>query len=100
MEAQTIENYLSENYPDFLDKILLADGMEKAFVGVVETYGQEPRACYDSTKCLDILQERDGMSLEEAAEFYEFNIIGAYVGKHTPAFIFPLDEEWDSVPFA
>jgi hypothetical protein len=98
MEAQTIQNYLNENYPDLLGEILLADGMEDAFMGVVETFGQKPRACYNSNKCVSILQERDGMTTEEAVEYYEYNIIGSYVGEYTPAFMFPLDEEWDSVP--
>ena len=27
------------------------------------------------------------MSYEEAIDFFEFNVIGAYVGEHTPAFL-------------
>ena len=50
-----INNYIEDNYPDYLDDILLADGFEEAFMGVTETFGAEPRACYDSAKCIDIL---------------------------------------------
>jgi hypothetical protein len=46
---------------------------------------------YDYWKCIDILKERDGMSAEDAIEFMEFNVIGAYVGKLTPAFIYETD---------
>ena len=63
-----VSNYLKENYWSEIDKILLADGFEDAFIGVVESFGQKPRACYDSEKCLDILVERDGMTLDEALE--------------------------------
>ena len=54
IERQSIENYLKENYEYDIDKILLADGFENAFMGITESFGQKPRACYDSSKCLDI----------------------------------------------
>ena len=81
-----ITNYLEENYYDY-PHLLLADGFEQAFVGVVEGMGFAPKACYDKWKCYDILMERDGMSFEEATEYFEFNVAGAYAGEHTPAFI-------------
>ena len=95
MKREYINNYLEENYPD--QEILLADGFEQAFMGVAESFGSAPKACYDSNKCIDILVERDGMTTEEAVEYFEFNVTGAYVGEFTPAFISLFDEEWDSV---
>jgi len=92
-----IANYLKDNYSDFVDDILLADGFEEAFLGVSESYGLKPRACYDIGKCLDILVERDGMTLEEANEYFNFNVVGAYVGEYTPAFVFPFDKEYDCI---
>jgi len=47
---------------------------------------------YDTTKIIDILCERDGMDRDEAAEYYEFNIAGAYVGDRTPMFIAMIDD--------
>ena len=90
-----IENYIEENYQDFANDILLADGFEGAFLGVSEVYGRKPVACYDSSKCIDILIERDGMDADEAIEHFNFNVTSAYVGEFTPAFVFPFDEEWD-----
>ena len=92
-----VSNYLEENYSEFVDDILLADGFEEAFLGVSECYGLKPRACYNSSKCLDILVERDGMTLEEANEYFSFNVVGAYAGEYTPAFVFPFDEEYDCI---
>tara|TARA_R100000808_G_scaffold5757_1_gene17338 strand:+ start:780 stop:1097 length:318 start_codon:yes stop_codon:yes gene_type:complete len=92
-----IDNYLEDNYPDFVDDILLADGFEEAFMGVSEVFGKKPVACYDSSKCIDILMERDKMDCGEAIEYFQFNVTGAYVGEFTPAFIFPFDEEWDCI---
>ena len=36
---------------------------------------------------------RDGMSHEEAVEFFEFNTKGAYLGPNTPIFIDTFDWE-------
>ena len=92
MKRADIENYLEENYPDYMDKILLADGFEDAFIGVVESFGNEPKACYDSEKCLEILMagfsdDHHTMTYDEAVEYFHFNVTQAYVGEHTPAFI-------------
>ena len=83
-----IKNYLEERYSDEeIDDILLADGFDKAFVGVVESFGAAPKACYNYDTCIDVLIDRDGMSYDEAVEFMVFNVMGAYVGEYTPAFI-------------
>jgi len=72
---------LSEIDPE----ILLADGFEDALIGHVQIFSKTA-ALYDRAKCIKILRKRDGMTEEEAEEFFEFNVAGAYVGEHTPAF--------------
>ena len=67
--------------------MLLADGFEKAFIGVGERCGQPDLAVYDRGKCLEILQADQNMSYEEAEEFFEFNVLGAWVGEQTPMFV-------------
>jgi len=95
---QGVANYLEENFPHDLDKILLADGFEEAFVGVVESHGSMPKACYDSEKCIKILMENgEDMTAKEAVEYFEFNVAGAYVGESTPAFMHPFQPDWDCV---
>ena len=91
MTRNKITDYLEERWPYDLDKILLADGFEDAFLGVVESFGTVPKACYDYDKCLEVLVSRDSMSWEEAQEYIEFNVTQAYVGEHTPAFIYPME---------
>lgn len=39
------------------------------------------------------LMQRDGMSAEEAREYIEYNIEGAYMGPHTPVLVWP-DDLW------
>lgn len=69
--------------------MLLADGFEAAFLGVIRPIGAGHKAIavYDSAKCIQILMERDGMDEEEAEEFFEFNTAGAYVGDQTPVYL-------------
>ena len=68
-----------------------ADGFDEAIIGYTRIAGRKDVLASDYWKCIDILKERDGMSAEDAIEFMEFNVIGAYVGKLTPAFIYETD---------
>jgi len=65
--------------------MLLADGFEDAYIGVVYIFNKV-LSVYDMDLCLDILVKRDGMTREEAQEYFDFNVLGAYVGEDTPAF--------------
>ena len=65
---------------------------DAAIVGVADRIGMSAVVVYDTTKIIDILCERDGMDRDEAAEYYEFNIAGAYVGDRTPMFIAMIDD--------
>jgi len=46
---------------------------------------------YDAEKIRENLMRHDGMNSEEAREFIEFNIEGAYLGPHTPVLTWPQD---------
>jgi hypothetical protein len=75
------------------EEILLADGFEAALLGYLERFGMQSIAVYDKRKCLEILQEgADGMTPEEAAEYFDFNVIGAWMGNGTPAFLVLPDD--------
>ena len=69
------------------DGSLLADGFEKVFIGWFRRCGEPMVAVYDYEKAVDILIERDGMEYEDAVEYMEFNVTGAWMGKGTPAFL-------------
>tara|TARA_R100000306_G_scaffold50866_1_gene47934 strand:- start:322 stop:603 length:282 start_codon:yes stop_codon:yes gene_type:complete len=73
---------------DFLGvDFMQADGFDEAIIGVAERAGQEPILAYDREACIKVLMSRDGMSLDVAEEYFEFNVVGAYVGDLTPIFI-------------
>ena len=61
----------------------------KAFLGV--TNDDPPRAVYSEEKILEVLVKRDGMTHEEAIEFFDFNIRGAYMGEQTPMYILSFE---------
>ena len=75
---------------DSEEEILLADGFEDAYMGLATQFTRPPLAVYDRNKCIQILIERDGMSGEEAEEYFQFNVEGSWVGDNTPLFFEPL----------
>ena len=81
--SQSIRELIAEQN----DQMLFADGFDEALIGVAHKATAEPVAAYDYDACLDVLMKRDGMSEEEAREFFEFNTLGAYVGENTPIFV-------------
>jgi len=70
---------------------LLLEEFEDALVG----YGFQfsyPIAVYSRKRCIEILMDDGIMEYEEATEYFDFNVAGAYVGESTPVF---LDDEFD-----
>lgn len=65
---------------------LTMDGYDDCIVGVVERFGQEPIVCYDKAKVL-ARHMKDGMTCDEAEEFFYFNQHGAWMGEATPCFL-------------
>lgn len=64
---------------------LLADGLEDALLGFGYQFSRKV-AIYDYARCVEIL-ERGGMSAEDAVEYMEHNVLGAYVGPNTSVFL-------------
>ena len=81
-KAVTIDEIIDIN-----PKAMLADGFDEAILGMCIQFGSEPVVAYDFNKCVEIVMERDGMEREEAIDFINFNVVGAYVGLSTPVFI-------------
>ncbi len=66
------------------EEAITADGFDDALVGF--TCGANLVAVYDAHKMIEILMA-DDMERDEAVEFLEYNVIGAYVGEKTPVYI-------------
>jgi len=80
LTRKDIEEWLEERELS----LLLADGLDDAFIGV-DLSGDQPRAVYSIDGCIRILSK--DMGREEAEEYFWYNTAGAYVGKQTPLFI-------------
>lgn len=103
-ELGSLERLNAESLPDELDLrlnireelagewgtellFLSEEEFDEAIIGVSERIGDEPVVAYDTTKIVEILVLNHSMSVDEAYEYFEFNILGAYVGERTPTFI-------------
>ena len=75
-----------EELAEINPEALQADGWDEAFIGYVERAGQPPTASYDKAKIIE-LSIQDGMSRDDAIEYFEYNINGAYVGDFTPFYL-------------
>lgn len=85
MTKKEKRNALIEKLSEENEEALLAVGYEEAFIGFGYR-AQGAIAIYDYNKCIAILMKRDGMSYEDAVEYFEFNTLGSFVGDHAPVF--------------
>jgi len=82
-----IQEKLSEQY----ENLLVADGLDDAIVGVTTVMGND-LVIYSIGKIVEVLMKRDGMTREEALEFFDFNIGGAYMGEKTPIYAWLIED--------
>ena len=82
-----IRSTIADEYEDipllFMDP---STDFDNAIVGICSGFGLEPKVAYDYDKVIKA-NMKNGMSYEEAEEYFDYNQIGAYVGEHTPVFI-------------
>lgn len=77
-----------EEVAEYNEEALICDGFDDALIGVAERINLGPVAAYDVNKIINILITRDGMNEEEALEYFNYNIIGSWMGDYTPVFIY------------
>jgi len=91
-DVEEIRQRIADHNPD----ALFADGFDEALLGPLRRCGQPTLAAYSYRRAVDMLMRADdkgepGLSYEEAVEWMEFNVVGAWMGPNTPAWI--CDEE-------
>ena len=88
---------------EYAEGAILLDGLEGAIIGIVEEFGNGERILYSKRIILSLLQIRDGMTEQEAEEFYDFNILGLYAGEQNAVFLdlnvtpTKKNDEWDFI---
>ena len=72
------------------------DDFDEAVIGPAMIWGADGSRTgvlvYDGLKLCEILRSRNGMALEDAREYIEFNMEGGYLGPNTPVIVWPQDE--------
>ena len=77
-----------------MQEALKAIGFDEAIIGQTRDIAtSSTRIIYSVNKCIDILMANNNWEDEEAVEYFEFNISGAYVGPNTPIFLEEYIEE-------
>ena len=66
----------------FDEELTTASGLDYAIIGVGVRCGQHPFLIYSVDQVIKILMDRDGMTNDEAIEFFEFNIARCVDGRH------------------
>lgn len=81
-----IQEQIEQLVVDSNPNALFADGFEGCLLGCTRVHGRTV-AVYSRGLCIKKLMDDDEMTHDEAIEFFEFNVEGAYVGPHTPIFL-------------
>jgi hypothetical protein len=79
--SKLIFDRMEEINPDALK----ADGFDDCLIGIVSTFNGSV-FLYDEDLIIKKLM-KDGMTDEEAWEYYDFNILGSWVGDYTPIYL-------------
>lgn len=78
---------------------LMADGFDEAIIGWVKLADHlPPTVLYSYDICIEILMDTEGWDDEDAMEWMDYNVVNAYMGLGTPAFLMP-DFEFEDGPF-
>jgi hypothetical protein len=79
MKQNNIDKII-EMYPD--ETFLIVSDMDEAIIGVdINTF----RLVYSVEKIYEVLMK--SMSREDAIDYFDYNILGAYMGDMTPIFV-------------
>ena len=87
--AEIVDEYFEEMGMS----VIKADGFDDCILGWAECAGKEISLVYNRDKVLETLCKDHNMDISDAAEYYEYNIAGAYVGPGSPIFYSPIDFE-------
>jgi len=79
------------------ERLVKANGLEDAIIGVGSRMNMPDVLIYSYNKCVKIFMEKEGWTHEEAVEWMDFNVVGAWVGETTPIFVheIPSDQKID-----
>jgi hypothetical protein len=86
----TTRAQLQEALEELGETTLLMDGFDEAFIGWSRRINEPLLAVYSYDGLIKVCVERDGMDFEEAVEYVDYNVVGAWVGEQTPIIVMPF----------
>ena len=69
------------------------DGLDGAIIGHGSKYPEDSVLIYSAQRIIDLLMLQNGMSLEEAEEYFSFNIACLYAGEGTPIIVWECEDD-------
>jgi hypothetical protein len=87
MDAQRIIDQLSDTNPE----AVFFDNMHHALVGIGRIAGADPVAIYSKAKIYAKLFS-DGLSVEDANEYFSGRFLALRAGEHTPVILDDMEE--------
>jgi len=76
------------------DEAVLMDGFDDCIIGVLERFGMDSIVLYDKQKVIEKLMKESSapdelgdLAMEQALEYYEYNMLGSWIGERTPGFV-------------
>jgi hypothetical protein len=88
--APMSRSQIEEHLESIGENVLLMDGFDEAFIGFSHRINEPVLAVYSYYQMVSLLMRRDGMSIEEAEEYIDYNCVGAWVGEQTPIIVSSL----------
>ena len=76
------------------DEAVLMDGFDDCIIGVLERFGMDSIVLYDKQTVIEKLMKESSapdelgdLAMEQALEYYEYNMLGSWIGERTPGFV-------------
>jgi len=69
------------------EDLITFDGLDDAILGIATRGGGQAFFVYSRHKCIELLMAMNDMSLEDAEEYFDFNVNCLWAGNATPAIL-------------
>lgn len=73
--------------------MMKVDGLDNAIIGIGMRSGEDDILVYSFEKSIKEFMKCNDWTYEEALEWMDYNVLGAYVGKTTPIFVRNIQDE-------
>jgi len=82
-----------EDIADINPEAIIFDELDEAIIGVGKQFTGAPVVVYDYDRCIAIFMRDNDWDHEDAIDWMQYNVLGAYLGEGTPIFMTVFSEE-------